>query len=798
MEKYIYQMDECPKSSKHLLGSKGNNCAEMIKLGIPVPHGFIITTRAHAHYMETGKLSTELKKQIREQMDVFEKRVGKKFGCETAPLLVSVRSGSAVSMPGMMDTILNIGITPGVEKTLARLTNNTEFARDVHKRFKVMYKKTVGTTAPAEPFDQLLGAVEAVFKSWNCPRAHTYRSLHNIPEDLGTAVTVQMMVFGNLGTRSGTGVVFTRNPSTGERELYGEYLNCAQGEDIVAGTRTPVPVSELKKIDSHSYECLERIARELERNYKDMQDIEFTIEDGTLYILQTRKGQRTAFAGLKIAVDLVNDGKLTIEDALLTIDANMLGCLFHPTFKRESLATATPLTAGLAASPGAACGRIALTSRVAKESKHKTILVREETCADDIEGMHASVGILTARGGMTSHAAVVARGMGKPCVAGCATVSINDADKTCTINGQVFAEGDVISLDGTTGLVYCDEIETQRAQLPDEFTTVMKWADGVRRMRVRANADTPEDAAKSVELGAEGIGLVRTEHMFFDPARLVIMREMITAQTRTARVAALDKLLPMQRADFVGIFRAMDGRPVTVRLVDPPLHEFAPDIEHLREFNPMLGHRGVRLLVTYPEIAAMQTRAVIEAAIETGATPEIMIPLVVGAKEFNHVRAMVRETADAVIKQKRAKTKYQIGTMIETPRACLCSGEIAKQAEFFSFGTNDLTQMTFGFSRDDSGSFLPEYCEKKIIETDPFVRLDTSGLGELLKMSVTRGRQTRPDLKIGICGEHGGEVSSINFFNEIGLDYVSCSPFRIPTARLAAAQAHINHRNKCC
>ena len=791
-EKFVYQLDECPKGRKDLLGSKGNNCGEMTKMGIPVPHGFIITTTAHAQYQKTGKICRELLDQIKNAITVFENKVGKKLGCDKNPLLVSVRSGAAESMPGMMETILNVGMNHKVEAALATLTGNPKFANAVHSRFLEMYHKIVGETAPKDPFEQILGGVKAVFKSWNCPRAQAYRAMNNIPDNLGTAVTVQMMVFGNAGMDSGTGVVFTRNPSTGEKVLYGEYLPNAQGEDIVAGIRTPIGICELEKQSPELYNQLLGIARNLEKFYSNMQDIEFTIERGKLYILQTRKGQRTAPAALKIAVDLVAENIATREEALLTIDAGALGRLFHPTFDAEELAKSKVLGQGLAASPGAASGAIYFTSKRAKkvaETGAKVILVRTETCADDIEGMYAAVGILTAKGGMTSHAAVVARGMGRSCVAGCGDLEVANDEKSCNINGTTLKEGDVISIDGSTGVIYGSAIETRKQELPEEFQTVMQWADQVRKLRVRANVDTPEDSETAVALGAEGIGLARTEHMFFKPERLAIMRKMILAKSRKDREAALEKLLPMQRADFIGIFNAMGGRPVTIRLVDPPLHEFAPDIDSLREFNPMLGHRGVRLMITYPEIAIMQTRAIIEAAIETGAEPEIMIPLTVAASEFKYVKTLIKKTAAEIIKKTGKPVKFHIGTMIETPRACLVADEIAEEAQFFSFGTNDLTQMTFGFSRDDAGMFLPEYIGKKILPADPFVRLDQTGVGQLVKMAVEKGRFVNKTLKIGICGEHGGDISSIRFCHELGLDYVSCGPYRLPTARLAAAQA---------
>jgi len=665
-----------------------------------------------------------------------------------------------------------------------------KFGKELYAKFKEMYTKVVGIAPKPDPVAQILGAVEAVFKSWNCDRAKIYRSMNNISDDLGTGVTVQMMVFGNLSHTSGTGVVFTRNPNTGEKVLYGEYLENAQGEDVVAGIRTPQGISLLNKLNPEIYAELIETCDKLEKHWREMQDIEFTIENGKLYILQTRKGQRTAVAALKIAVDLVNEKILTKEQALLSIDATSLSSLFHPTFQKSELEKAKELASGLAASPGAACGKIVFSKEAAKKyGKEKVILVRTETCADDIEGMISATGILTAKGGMTSHAAVVARGIGRTCVVGCFDLTIDEANKTCTICGKTFKEGDIISIDGTTGSIYDMAMQTQVSSLPQEFNTIMAWADKVRKLKVRANAETPEDAEVALNLGAQGIGLVRTEHMFFRPERLSCMREMIAAQSTREREKALAKLLPMQKEDFVKIFNVMRGLPVTIRLLDPPLHEFAPDMEHLKESNPMLGHRGVRLLITYPEIAIMQTRAIIEAAVQTGAHPEIMIPLVVGARELRHVSAIVKDTANQIIKDSKAKIKFTIGTMIETPRACLVADYIAKEAKFFSFGTNDLTQMTYGFSRDDSSVFLPHYVESRLISHDPFVRLDKLGVGQLIKIAVQKGREVNPNLKVGICGEHGGDVSSIYFCHEQGLDYVSCSAFRLPTARLAAAQA---------
>lgn len=802
--KFTYQMDECPRGRTELLGSKGSNCAEMIQLGIPVPMGFIITTEAHFQFLKTGKLGKDLKEQIGDALRVLETKVGKKMGDPNNPLLVSVRSGAAVSMPGMMDTILNIGMDAKVEQGIAEMTGDAKFAKELHERLHEMYEKTVGINLPTSPLDQVLGAIKAVFKSWNSDRAVIYRQMNDISDDLGTAVIVQMMVFGNASDDSGTGVVFTRDPSTGEKILYGEYLPKAQGEDIVAGIRTPMKVAELGRQLPEIYNELLTICGKLEDHYKEMQDIEFTVERGKLFILQTRKGQRTISAALKIAADLVSEGRKTREQALLSIDANALSSLFHPTFDKEDLEKAKVLGRGLAASPGAAYGRIAFTSKRAKKWADEAtakgtkqgevggvILVRTETCADDIEGMYAAKGILTAKGGMTSHAAVVARGMGRTCIAGCGELEVAKDEKSCTINGVKLKEGDVISIDGTTGTIYSGIIVTKKPTLPTEFAEIMAWSDDARRLRVRTNADTPEDCETAIALGAEGIGLCRTEHMFFKPERLVWIRQMILAKNKKEREVALEKILPMQREDFVQIFKVMAGRPVTIRLLDPPLHEFAPDIESLHESNPMLGHRGVRLMVTYPEIAVMQTKAIIEAAIAANAHPEIMIPLTVSKKEFIYVKNIVRRTAKDLIRTAGSKITFQIGTMIETPRACLVADEIAADAEFFSFGTNDLTQMTYGFSRDDAGTFLPEYLQKKILTYDPFVSLDKKGVGRLVRLAIEHGKSINPAIKIGICGEHGGEVRSIKVFHENGLDYVSCSPYRIPTARLAAAQAAI-------
>lgn len=873
--KYVYLFSQGNASMRELLGGKGANLAEMTNLGIPVPTGFTVTTEACIKYYKDGKkLTEEIIKQITDSMEELEKKTNKKFGSEENPLLVSVRSGARVSMPGMMDTILNLGLNDKTVESLSRLTNNARFAYDSYRRFiqmfsdvvmgidkrdfedvldemkdkkqvkydtdlsskdlkeivskfKEIYKKELGTDFPQEPKEQLLAAITAVFGSWDNPRAIVYRRLNDIPGDWGTAVNVQSMVFGNMGETSGTGVAFTRNPANGENEIFGEYLINAQGEDVVAGIRTPQPIAKLKEDLPQCYEEFMTIARKLEKHYKDMQDMEFTIEQGKLYFLQTRNGKRTAQSALKIAVDLVEEGTLQKEEALLKVDPKQLDTLLHPNFDQKELKAAQVIANGLPASPGAACGRVYFTAEEAKmhhEKGEKVILVRLETSPEDIEGMIAAEGILTARGGMTSHAAVVARGMGTCCVAGCSEISINEKEKYFHAAGKTYKEGDYISLDGSTGRVYGQCIKTVAPEISGYFGTFMEWADKVRILKVRTNADAPRDAAQAVTFGAEGIGLCRTEHMFFQEERIPAVREMILANTGSQRRKALGKLLPMQREDFVGIYEAMGERPVTVRLLDPPLHEFLPkndeDIKELskemevsfedlkstvaslHEFNPMMGHRGCRLAVSYPEIAEMQTTAIIEAAIEIvrnkgiNIKPEIMIPLIGEIKEMAYVKSTVVETANKVLEREKIDMEYQVGTMIEIPRAALTADEIAKEAEFFSFGTNDLTQMTFGFSRDDAGKFLNSYYDKKIYEFDPFQRIDQTGVGKLVEMAVKLGKQQRPDIKLGICGEHGGDPSSIEFCHNVGLNYVSCSPFRVPVARLAAAQAQIKNPRK--
>ncbi|HIG0358695.1 MULTISPECIES: pyruvate, phosphate dikinase [Clostridium] len=874
-KKHVYLFSEGNASMRELLGGKGANLAEMTNLGIPVPTGFTVTTEACIKYYKDGKkLTDEVVQQITDAMEEVEKETGKKFGSEENPLLVSVRSGARVSMPGMMDTILNLGLNDKTVESLSRLTNNERFAYDSYRRFiqmfsdvvmgidkrdfedvldqmkeekgveydtdltsedlkkivvkfKQIYKKEMKENFPQEPKEQLLAAITAVFGSWDNPRAIVYRRLNDIPGDWGTAVNVQSMVFGNMGETSGTGVAFTRNPATGQNKIFGEYLINAQGEDVVAGIRTPQPIAKLKEDLPECYEEFMSIARKLEKHYKDMQDMEFTIEQSKLYFLQTRNGKRTAQSALKIAVDLVEEGTLQKEEALLKVDPKQLDTLLHPNFDEKELKAAEVIATGLPASPGAACGRIYFTAEEAKihhEKGEKVILVRLETSPEDIEGMVAAEGILTARGGMTSHAAVVARGMGTCCVAGCSEIAINEKEKYFNAAGKTYKEGDYISLDGSTGKVYGESIKTVAPEISGYFGTFMEWADKVRVLKVRTNADAPRDAAQAVTFGAEGIGLCRTEHMFFQEERIPAVREMILAKTEAQRRKALGKLLPMQREDFVGIYEAMAERPVTVRLLDPPLHEFLPkddeDIKELskemevsfeelkntvlslHEFNPMMGHRGCRLAVSYPEIAEMQTTAIIEAAIEVTRNkgikikPEIMIPLIGEIKEMAYVKSIVVETANKVLERENVEMEYQVGTMIEIPRAALTADEIAKEAEFFSFGTNDLTQMTFGFSRDDAGKFLNSYYDKKIYEFDPFQRIDQTGVGKLVEMAVKLGKQTRPNIKLGICGEHGGDPSSIEFCHNVGLNYVSCSPFRVPVARLAAAQAQIKNPRK--
>ena len=867
--KYVYLFSEGNAGMRNLLGGKGSGLAEMTRIGLPVPQGFTITTEACTRYYEDGKkIGEDIIEQIEAALKTAEEINGKKLGDVNDPFLVSVRSGARVSMPGMMDTILNLGLNDDTVTGLAKLTNNERFAYDSYRRFiqmfsdvvmeieknkfeaildavkeengaeqdtdldadalkevvvryKKLYKEEKGEEFPQEPKKQLFLAVEAVFRSWDNPRAIVYRRLNDIPGDWGTAVNVQAMVFGNMGNDSGTGVAFTRNPSTGEKKLYGEFLVNAQGEDVVAGIRTPQPISELNTSIPSVYEQFVETAKKLETHYKDMQDMEFTMERGKLFMLQTRNGKRTAAAALRIAVDLVNEGLLTREEALMKIDPKQLDALLHPTFDPKALKAATAIAKGLPASPGAACGQVFFTADdavAAHKSGQKVILVRTETSPEDIEGMYVAEGILTARGGMTSHAAVVARGMGTCCVAGSSDIKVYEAQKKFVVkDGTEIKEGAFISLDGTAGAVYGEAIPTVEAKLTGDFATIMEWADQVRRLKVRTNADTPHDAEQAIDFGAEGIGLTRTEHMFFSEERIGAMREMILSETTEQRVKALNKLLPMQREDFKGIYKAMGARPVTIRLLDPPLHEFLPqkeeDIEalakemgvstdmlrqtviSLHEFNPMMGHRGCRLAVTFPEIAVMQTRAIMEAAIEAkkeagiDIVPEIMIPLVGEAKELKYVKNFVVETAEKVLAESDVKVTYMVGTMIEIPRACLTADEVAAEAEFFSFGTNDLSQMTFGFSRDDAGKFLDAYYEKQIFESDPFVRVDQIGVGLLMKMAAEKGRSVRPNLKMGICGEHGGDPSSVVFCHQLGLDYVSCSPFRVPIARLAAAQA---------
>ena len=868
-KKFVYLFSEGDASMRNLLGGKGANLAEMTKLGMPVPQGFTITTEACTQYYEDGEvINDEIQAQIMEYIDKMEEITGKKFGDLENPLLVSVRSGARASMPGMMDTILNLGLNEEVVEVMAQKSGNPRWAYDCYRRFiqmysdvvmevgkayfeelidkmkeekgvtqdvdltaddlktlaeqfKAEYKSKVGSDFPRDAKEQLMGAVKAVFRSWNNPRAIVYRRMNDIPGSWGTAVNVQMMAFGNMSDTSGTGVAFTRNPSTGEKALFGEYLINAQGEDVVAGVRTPKPIAKLAEDMPEVYQQFVDIAQKLEDHYRDMQDMEYTIENGKLYMLQTRNGKRTAAAALKIAVDLVAEGKISKEDALLQVDPKQLDALLHPTFNADALKNAKVLCKGLPASPGAGAGKVYFTAEeavAAAEKGEKVILVRQETSPEDIEGMNAAQGIMTARGGMTSHAAVVARGMGRCCVAGVDAIKVNEAEKTFTCGDKVFKEGDVISLDGSTGNVYEGAIETQEANISGDFETFMEWADSVRTLQVRTNADTPRDAKQAAAFGAEGIGLCRTEHMFFEESRIAAVREMIVSKTVEQREKALAKILPMQQGDFEELYRALEGHPVVIRFLDPPLHEFVPqnddDIkalademgltfeelkatcDGLKEFNPMLGHRGCRLAVTYPEIAKMQTTAVIQAALKVNSegmavTPEIMIPLVGDVNELKYVKKVVCDTADAIIAEAGSDLKYEVGTMIEIPRAALLADEIAKEAEFFSFGTNDLTQMTFGLSRDDAGKFLDDYYAKKIYESDPFAKLDQAGVGKLVKMAAELGRSVRPDITLGICGEHGGDPSTIEFCHNVGLNYVSCSPFRVPIARLAAAQAKI-------
>ena len=874
MAKYVYLFKEGNANMRELLGGKGANLAEMTSLNLPVPQGFTVTTEACTKYYADGKtLSQEVVDQIETALHELEKICGKKFGDNNNPLLVSVRSGARASMPGMMDTILNLGLNDVSVEGLAKLTNNPRFAYDSYRRFiqmfadvvmeiskenfekifdqrkkdkgvaldteldaedlkycveqfKKRYKEIKGEDFPQDPKTQLFEAVKAVFRSWDNPRANVYRRLNNIPYDWGTAVNVQSMVFGNMGEDSGTGVAFSRNPATGENEVFGEYLFNAQGEDVVAGIRTPFPIAHLKEDNKELYDEFVRVAKTLERHYKDMQDMEKKKKKGKLYMLQTRNGKRTAQAALKIAIDLVNEGLITEEEAVLKVEPQSLDALLHPGFDQKALKKATPITKGLNASPGAACGKVVFTAERAKElhaQGEKVVLVRLETSPEDIEGMIASQGILTARGGMTSHAAVVARGMGTCCVSGAGEVLVNEEEKYFTVKGKRYNELDWISIDGSTGYVYGEAIPTVDASVTGDFATLMNWADKYRRLKVRTNADNPRDARVAYNFGAEGVGLCRTEHMFFEADRIMAMREMIVSDTVEERKKALAKILPMQRQDFVGIYREMKGYSVTIRYLDPPLHEFLPHtdediaslaqemgitfeklkakVESLHEFNPMLGHRGCRLAVTYPEIAEMQTRAVIEAAIIVNkeglkVTPEIMIPLVGEVKELQYVKKVVVETAQKVMEEQNYQLEYKVGTMIEVPRAALTADEIATEAEFFSFGTNDLTQMTFGFSRDDAGKFLEEYYNRKVFESDPFAHVDQKGVGKLMKMAVELGHSTRKDLHCGICGEHGGDPASIEFCDSIGLDYVSCSPYRVPIARLAAAQAAIRAKKK--
>ncbi|MCI5984048.1 MAG: pyruvate, phosphate dikinase [Firmicutes bacterium] len=869
-KKYVYLFSEGDATMRNLLGGKGANLAEMTRLGMPVPQGFTITTEACTQYYEDGKqINKDIQDEIFEYIAKMEEITGKKFGDKENPLLVSVRSGARASMPGMMDTILNLGLNEEVVETLARKSGNPRWAWDCYRRFiqmysdvvmevgkkyfeqlidkmkeekgvkldveltaddlkelanefKAEYKDKIGEDFPTNPTEQLMGAIKAVFRSWDNPRANVYRRDNDIPYSWGTAVNVQMMAFGNMGETSGTGVAFTRDPATGEKHLMGEFLMNAQGEDVVAGVRTPQPIAHLEEVMPEVYEQFCEICNTLENHYHDMQDMEFTIENKKLYMLQTRNGKRTARAALKIACDLVDEGMITDKEAVMMIDPRNLDTLLHPQFDANALKKAEPLAKALAASPGAACGKVVFTAEDAKEwaaRKEKVVLVRLETSPEDIEGMKAAQGILTVRGGMTSHAAVVARGMGTCCVSGCSEIIMDEENKKFTLAGKTFTEGSEISIDGSTGCIYEGIIPTVDATITGEFGRIMEWADKYRTLKVRTNADTPKDAIKARELGAEGIGLCRTEHMFFAEDRIAAIREMICSDTVEEREAALAKIEPMQQGDFEKLYEAMEGYGVTIRYLDPPLHEFVPteekDIEllaktqgktveqikaiiaSLHEFNPMMGHRGCRLAVTFPEIARMQTRAVIKAAINVSKrkginiVPEIMIPLVGEVKELKYVKGVVCETADEVIKEANFPLEYHVGTMIEIPRAALTADEIAKEAEFFSFGTNDLTQMTFGFSRDDAGKFLGAYYDKKIYENDPFAKLDQVGVGKLVKMAADLGRQTRPDIKLGICGEHGGDPSSVEFCHNVGLTYVSCSPFRVPIARLAAAQAAI-------
>jgi len=872
VHKYVYLFTEGNADMRNLLGGKGANLAEMTNIGLPVPQGFTITTEACTQYYEDGReINEEIQSQINEYIGKMEEITGKKFGDKENPLLVSVRSGARASMPGMMDTILNLGLNEEVVNVLAEKSGNARWAWDCYRRFiqmysdvvmevgkkyfeelidkmkeekgvtqdvdlsaedlkelanqfKTEYKEKIGEEFPVDPKEQLMGAIKAVFRSWDNPRANVYRRDNDIPYSWGTAVNVQSMAFGNMGDDCGTGVAFTRDPATGAKGLFGEFLTNAQGEDVVAGVRTPMHISEMEQKFPEAFEEFNKVCKTLEEHYRDMQDMEFTVEHGKLYMLQTRNGKRTAQAALKIACDLVDEGMRTEEEAVLMIDPRNLDTLLHPQFDAKALNSATPIGKALGASPGAACGKVVFTAEEAEKqglggAGEKVILVRLETSPEDISGMKAAQGILTVRGGMTSHAAVVARGMGTCCVSGCGEIQMNEAKKEFTLAGKVYHEGDIISIDGTTGNIYDGAIPTVDATIAGEFGRVMAWADKYRKLGVRTNADTPTDTKKAIELGAEGIGLCRTEHMFFDEERIFNLRKMILSETVEDRVKYLDLLIPYQKGDFKAMYKELKGLPMTVRYLDPPLHEFIPKTDaemkqladamnvtveqvkikcdELHEFNPMMGHRGCRLAVTYPEIARMQTRALMEAAIEVKEEegfeiiPEIMIPLVGEVKELKFVKDVVVETAEQVKKEKNSDMEYHIGTMIEIPRAALTADEIAKEAEFFSFGTNDLTQMTFGFSRDDAGKFLKSYYETKIYEQDPFARIDQTGVGALVRLAVEKGQSTRPNIKLGICGEHGGDPSSVEFCHNVGLTYVSCSPFRVPIARLAAAQAAI-------
>ena len=873
-KKFVYLFSEGNATMREILGGKGANLAEMTQIGLPVPQGFTISTEACTQYYEDGRqINEEIQAQIMEYIGKMEEITGKKFGDKENPLLVSVRSGARASMPGMMDTILNLGLNEEVVNVIAEKTGNARWAWDCYRRFiqmysdvvmevgkkyfeelidkmkekkgvtqdveltaddlkelasqfKAEYKAKIGNDFPSDPKEQLMGAVKAVFRSWDNPRANYYRMQNEIPYSWGTAVNVQMMAFGNMGDDCGTGVAFTRDPATGEKKLMGEFLTNAQGEDVVAGVRTPMPIAQMEEKFPEAFKQFVEVCGILENHYRDMQDMEFTVEHGKLYMLQTRNGKRTAKAALKIAVDLVNEGMISKETALTMIDPKQLDALLHPQFDAKALKAAKAVATALPASPGAACGKIVFTAEDAVEQGkkgEKVVLVRLETSPEDIEGMHYSQGILTVRGGMTSHAAVVARGMGTCCVSGCGDIKMDEENKKFTLGGRTYVEGDYISLDGSTGNIYGEAIPTVPATIGGEFGTIMAWADEYRTLKVRTNADTPKDALQARAFGAEGIGLCRTEHMFFEPDRISAFREMICADTVEEREAALDKILPMQQSDFEKLYEALEGNPVTIRFLDPPLHEFVPTTEEdiallaktqgktvedikaiissLHEFNPMMGHRGCRLTVTYPEIAKMQTAAVIRAAINVqkahpdwNIVPEIMIPLVGEVKELAFVKKIVVATADKEIAAAGSDLKYEVGTMIEIPRACLTADEIIKEAEFFCFGTNDLTQMTFGFSRDDAGKFLTAYYESKIYENDPFARIDQNGVGKLMKMAADAGREARPNMHLGICGEHGGDPTSIEFCHRIGLSYVSCSPFRVPIARLAAAQAAIKNK----